>query len=459
MKRVFMLFVCISLVVVLAACGNNNNSNTNAVKDDNASKGLDVIGQNVKFDPNKLVNNGEPLSLELWTWSGADVLKEMASKYKEIYPNIDITVVNHPWEDYWTKLTLALSNGKGPAMFNIHNSYHYSLIDYLAPYDIALDDLKADFVGVEGHEIDGKVYYIDYAINSGNIYYNKNLWAEAGLTDADIPATWDKFVEVAKKLTKFDDKGNMIQAGYNFNGTGYESMIAGLNYQKGELLFQEDGKTVNFNNPTTIENTQFFYDLYNVEKVGSANFGTDSTQSFGNEQSAMTYKWGWMEGELRNNYPDVEWGVFPTPTPTADTPFAIDRYNGESTPGINANLSDAEQAVSQDFLKFLLAGDDYTKMFSLTNASFPSKNSLADDADVLSDPALSALSQNINRYIWPGPFPSVIETVSRQVFEEIFFNGKDIKKAIADGQAEMEKGMKDSDFESVETKYLYYSER
>ena len=76
-----------------------------------------------------------------------------------------------------------------PAIFNVHNSYHENLISYLAPYDIPLEDLEADFVGVSAHEIDGNVYYTDYGMMTATMYYNKSMWDAAGLTEADIPKT------------------------------------------------------------------------------------------------------------------------------------------------------------------------------------------------------------------------------------------------------------------------------
>ena len=116
--------------------------------------------------------------------------------------------------------------------------------------------------------------YIDSVINTGNIYYNKTLWSEAGLTDADIPTTWDEFIQVAQKLTKTDGS-KMTQAGFNFNGGAYSAIYQGLNYQKGELLFSEDGKKANYNNDVTKENMQFLKDLYDKYKVGSVDFGND----------------------------------------------------------------------------------------------------------------------------------------------------------------------------------------
>ena len=457
MKKLVGAIFMVLLLVGMAACSSNNNT-SGTVKDEQEDKGLEEFGHTVKYNPNKLVNNGDPIEIEYWTWIGNDAVIKMAKEYEDIYPNIKIKIVEQPWDDIWTKLPLALKGDKGPAMFGIHNSQHDLLISYLAPYDIPVSDLQADFNSVEPHVIDDKVYYIDSVINTGNIYYNKQLWDEAGLTDSDIPKTWDQFREVAKKLTKIEN-GKMVQAGFNYNGSGgFDALFQGMNYQKGELLFKEDGKTVNFDHEATKENAKFLVDLYESDKVGSKDFGDDSTMSFGNGQSAMVYKWGWMAGELASKYPDIEYGVFPTPTPSEEVPFAFDRYNGESTPGININQSEEQQAVAQDFLKFLLANDDYSKEVAFLNASFPTKKSLADDEEIISDPVLKVLAPRIERLIWPGSFPSTIETTANQVIENILYNGQDIDAAIKEGQEKMEFDMKDMDFTSLEDKYQFYSE-
>ena len=77
---------------------------------------------------------------------------------------------------------------------------------------------------------------------TGSVYYNKEMWKEAGLTDDDIPKTWDEMIGVAKKLT-IKDGDKIVQAGLNFNNDFHQNYLLGLNYQLGENLFQEDGKT------------------------------------------------------------------------------------------------------------------------------------------------------------------------------------------------------------------------
>ena len=47
----------------------------------------------------------------------------------------------------------------------------------------------------------GKIYsYMSALQPQGLIYYNKDLWAKSGLTDNDIPKTWDDFYAVCQKI-------------------------------------------------------------------------------------------------------------------------------------------------------------------------------------------------------------------------------------------------------------------
>jgi multiple sugar transport system substrate-binding protein len=458
MKKLLSAVIATGSILALAGCGSA--SSGSGTTDTKADKGMEVIGQNVQYDPNHLVNDGKPIEIQYWSWGdkNTDPAFQMIDEYEKIYPNVTIKTQNVVWDDYWTKLPLTLKGSNGPALFNIHNSQDALLRPYLANYDIPVKDLEADFLNVNVHENDGKVAYIDSVINTGNIYYNKTLWAEAGLTDQDIPKTWDDFVKVAQKLTK-SDGGKITQAGFNMNGDAtYDAIWQGLNYQKGVLQFDKDGKTPNFDNSTTVENMQFLKDLYDKYNVGSTSFGTDASQSFGNGQSAMVYRWGWMEGTLKDKYPDIDYGVFPTPTPSSDTPFAYDRYNGESTMGINKNQSKEQQEVAQDFVKFCLANDDFVRRAAAVYNSFPAKKSLANDEKILENPVAAAIGPRVDRLIWAGPAPATMETSAKQAYQNVFLNKKPIDSSIADAQAQMEKDMKNSDFTSAESKYSHYDE-
>lgn len=199
-KRVIVAALAAMMAVTgLAGCGGSGTGKEEAKK--NIEVPTEPFGDTIKYDPSVEINGGKDITVELWEWGSDELFQEIIDGYTAIHPNVTINLVNNPWEDYWTKLPLALDGENGPAIFNIHNSYHENLINYMAPLEIPLEDLQADFTGVDAHVIDGEVYYIDYGMMTGSVYYNKDMWEAAGLTEADIPKTWDEMREVAKKLT------------------------------------------------------------------------------------------------------------------------------------------------------------------------------------------------------------------------------------------------------------------
>lgn len=451
-KRVIVAALAAMMAVTgLAGCGGSGTGKEEAKK--NIEVPTEPFGDTIKYDPSVEINGGKDITVELWEWGSDELFQEIIDGYTAIHPNVTINLVNNPWEDYWTKLPLALDGENGPAIFNIHNSYHENLINYMAPLEIPLEDLQADFTGVDAHVIDGEVYYIDYGMMTGSVYYNKDMWEAAGLTEADIPKTWDEMREVAKKLT-IKEGDTIIQAGLNFNDDFHQNYLLGLNYQLGENLFEEDGVTPKVNSDAMKQVMQMLADMYEVDGIGSKDFGEKGADSFGQGQSAMVIQWGHYYNTLQTTWSDINFGVFEIPTFDGN-PYAYNRYNGESTFGVNKNAPEDQQAVAQDFIKYFLANDDAQVAFNLAMSIFPAKKSLADNEKILENPSLKVLAEHIDHYIWPGPMPATMETSLKKAGQDIFFNGVDIDTALNEAQQNIIKDMKNSDFKSVENLYEY----
>lgn len=451
-KRVIAAALAAMMAVTgLAGCGGSGTGKEEAKK--NIEVPTEPFGDTIKYDPSVEINGGKDITVELWEWGSDELFQEIIDGYTAIHPNVTINLVNNPWEDYWTKLPLALDGENGPAIFNIHNSYHENLINYMAPLEIPLEDLQADFTGVDAHVIDGEVYYIDYGMMTGSVYYNKDMWEAAGLTEADIPKTWDEMREVAKKLT-IKEGDTIIQAGLNFNDDFHQNYLLGLNYQLGENLFEEDGVTPKVNSDAMKQVMQMLVDMYEVDGIGSKDFGEKGADSFGQGQSAMVIQWGHYYNTLQTTWSDINFGVFEIPTFDGN-PYAYNRYNGESTFGVNKNAPEDQQAVAQDFIKYFLANDDAQVAFNLAMSTFPAKKSLADNEKILENPSLKVLAEHIDHYIWPGPMPDTMETSLKKAGQDIFFNGVDIDTALNEAQQNIIKDMKNSDFKSVENLYAY----
>lgn len=417
----------------------------------------EVLGATLKYDPAVPVNSGDAIEINFWYPEDVKgICEEFTAKYTAMHPNVTFKATVSPWDDYWTKLPIAITNGTGPDVFWMHNAYTDTMVPITAPMPesvFPLDQLNADFRQVDLHQIDGKLYYIDTGLMSSVIMYNKTMWAAAGLTDADIPQTWDQLVAAAKKMTTTDAAGNIIVSGFNYNGeNNFANLLGALNYQKGMFAFSEDSKTSIYNNPVTIENMEYLKSWYDVEKIGDTK-GVLNREALGQGTAAMIFDWTWVPGYLAETFPDTQVGIFPVPSFDGN-PAAFDRNNGECTPCVSAKASDAAKAVSFDFIKYLLADDDFIREFALSNGIFPSKYTLDNDPEINASPVLTALKATINKTLWVGPVPSQVEDIQVKYLQDDFLkNNVTAAQAVANTDATMAKDLANLSFVSVERRY------
>ena len=132
-----MLVACLA-VTSMIGCGSSKSEETTTT---NVEVPAEPFGDAIKYDPTVEINEGKDITVELWEWGSDELFQKAIDGYTAIHPNVKIKLVNNPWEDYWTKLPLALDGANGPAIFNVHNSQHENLINYMAPLEIPLEDI------------------------------------------------------------------------------------------------------------------------------------------------------------------------------------------------------------------------------------------------------------------------------------------------------------------------------
>ena len=79
---------------------------------------------------------------------------------------------------------------------------------------------------------------------------------------------------------------------------------------------------------------------------------------------------------------------------------------------------------------------------------------LRDDPDLKENPAISAVSEHIEEYIWPGAMPSTLEDNLKIAAQDIMYNKKDIETTLQTAEDIVNVDLANTDFTSSES--LYY---
>lgn len=166
---------------------------------------------------------------EFWSpFTGPDgaTIEKMVAEYnattgKQKNATVELLIV--PWDQYYTKLTVALASRRAPdlAIAHSHRIAGFVKQDALEPFTpdaLARTGIDGkDYLEVlwNAGEISGKRYAVPIDAFPRNIYWNKKLFRQAGLDPDKAPATRAELMAAAEKITKLgpDVKGVFFRLG------------------------------------------------------------------------------------------------------------------------------------------------------------------------------------------------------------------------------------------------------
>lgn len=219
------------------------------------------------------------------------------------------------------KLATQFASGKGPDIFLISSAlfleyYNAGVMLDLTPY--LSDEAKADFEsgGVMGtRKEDGKIYGLPLESEPLLMYYSQDAFEKAGLSEGDVPQTWDQLLNVADKLTGSGRYGLLWEttpgALQNFE---WEPLM----WQGGGDAVSPDGKAV-FDSPGTIQALKLWQDSINRKVSPRTVKNGNSGDVLGNLASgyvAMQQMVSAIISILNENAPDFKYGTFKLPIPS-----------------------------------------------------------------------------------------------------------------------------------------------
>jgi multiple sugar transport system substrate-binding protein len=193
-----------------------------------------------------------------------ETLKSIVKDFEAANPGTTVEITSLPWGEAFEKFATMVSAGQTPDVVEMPDTWlslyanHGVLEDlepYIAKWDEAsdLNDRALEF----GRAIKNKAYMLPYGFYLRAMFYNKKLFAEAGVSEP--PKTLDEFLEVSKKVSALPGKyGYCLRGGPGgLNGWVMFGAIANGSNE----FFKQDG-TSTFADPGWVKGLTFLIDLY-----------------------------------------------------------------------------------------------------------------------------------------------------------------------------------------------------
>jgi len=209
------------------------------------------------------------------------------------------------------------------------------------------------------------------------IIFNKDLFDNARVDYIKESLSWEEFLSIAKKLTRRDENGRIIN--FAFFGRPYFSWI----YENGGKIFSEDGTKCIIDRPEAVEAIKFMIDLsvkYRVNPTTSMRkikqFSKNSM--FVSGRLAMVFVGRWYYPFILEKMKGVRWGVAPNIHGKKRlTPFGANGY------AISRQTKHPDEAWK--FLEFL-AGKEGQTLTARKGWNIPSMKEVAYSNAFLNNP-------------------------------------------------------------------------
>lgn len=387
----------------------------------------------------------EKVTLRVSDWASMEEIpltQEVLAKFEKAHPDISILYEPNPGRVYEEKILTALATGEPPDVFLLDSK----LIPTFTNKKILLD--LAPFVGSLG--LDTTIWYPNvlaiarvgdalYAFPKGfspiMVYYNKTLFAKAGISEPAPGWTWDDYRRMARALTIDSDRdGTPEQYGAGMSNRFYY-WIPWVWSGGGDVVSPDgDSATGYLNSPATIASLSFLIDLVRTDRA-APNLGSwiqgektgITTALFASGKLAMVTDGHWRMPSLIRYMRDqaLDVGVAPLPSHGSGRKVNVMYESGWCVPVSAPHPKEAA------LLAAFLAGEEACRIRSRQMLEIPAVIAVAEE-NVRNDE--SGMERAFVEEI-PScrqPWGSIIERFSQiewtlqDAVDEVLVNGKPI---------------------------------
>ena len=153
----------------------------------------------------------EPVTITYAHFSGSGAQEETLKKMIEIFesknPDIKVDVQITGYEDYFTKLATTVGGGNPPDVFemNMENFLSYMLRGACADLTGKIDTANYSEGTLAAVSSEGKIYAVPMSFSTCVLFYNKDLFDQAGVAYPTDEWTWADAQAAAEKIKALGD--------------------------------------------------------------------------------------------------------------------------------------------------------------------------------------------------------------------------------------------------------------
>lgn len=251
-----------------------------------------------------------------WQFWPLEVIQPLVTAFEAENPGIHVRVEQLTWDGGKDKITASVAAGNPPDLCELGSTYMPRFLDSgaLSDWSAGVADLRPSLRGWEQCMVGDAIYGLPWVLGTRALFYNKALFARAGLDSTHGPETWAELETAAARIQKLgggvhgygvslNDKQKLFKKFMPYAwGNGGEILSAGLD-------------SARFDSPENVAALEFYLRL---RKVGTLGMQDALDQEFKEGRLGMQISGAWLFKQIPKEAPHLKYGVALVPKPAAD---------------------------------------------------------------------------------------------------------------------------------------------
>ncbi|MEI8199562.1 MAG: extracellular solute-binding protein [Eubacteriales bacterium] len=360
MKKFFAIILAVALTLSVTACAaaSTTTDTTKAAADTTTAAAADTTTAAATTAATAAAGDN---TLTVWCWDPAFnlyAMQEAAKVYQKTNPDFKLNIVETPWADIQTALTVAGTSGDYSTLPDIFlcqdNAFQKNVITFpklftdLTSSGVAFDQFGAAKVAYS--VVDGKNYGVPFDNGAVINCMRTDILEKAGFTIADFTdITWSKYIEQGKVVL---EKTGMPLLSMQ---AGESDLIMMMMQSAGASMFDAKGNPTIVDNATLTEVLNTYAELVKSGVLVQVNSWDEYIATLTGGTVASTINGCWILGSIQTAKDQSgKWAM--TDMPKLDNVATATNYssNGGSSWAVSANTKNA--ALAEDFLSKTFAG-------------------------------------------------------------------------------------------------------
>jgi multiple sugar transport system substrate-binding protein len=339
-------------------------------------------------------------SADITFWTGFSerelgVMKDVVADFEKSHPNIHVKVVGGISDD---KIVAAIRGGNAPDVAHSFDAGAYTgaycsngawidLADYMKRDALSDDVFPA--VPRQYSQYNGTRCALPMLADVYGLYYNKDLFAKAGLSGP--PKTASELMDYAKRLTERNPDGSLKVVGLDPLDGFYENVAAHWAPSWGVDWTDESGKSILSTSPgwaAMLRWQKELIDWYGYDNLvrfqASAGDDFSAQPAFERGKLAMNLDGEWRVAFIQAEHQELKFGTAPFPVDDSQPDLYGSGYTSGSIIGIPKTSKHQDEAW--ELLKYLAT--DTGALVKMTNGirNVPTTSEALSSPDIKPDP-------------------------------------------------------------------------